>query len=312
MWDVQGECGNFWRSYKSYGSHAYVVFQSAYDRFIEMLDLGHEGDSAFYSISDDILPKDVFFMPKKNLFIQYSDSDGVNNNRGYVFLDPSKVYAKDGKLIVPYNKTIPEEKVVEMGFPRISDIFQERGRYSSEEKNMAIVTMRSPGHFRQSLVDLINATGPIDTMLEVGSYAGESADIFAASGKVKTLWCIDPWLPGYDENDKASSTDFVEVEAAFDKIVEKHPTVIHKFKGVLEGFIKEHPEVHPNLVYIDACHTYEGCKNDIINALKLNPKIISGHDYAHWCPGVIQAVDEVLGKPHKTFCDGSWIVRLSK
>lgn len=65
LWDIQGEYGDFWRSYKSYGSQAYVVFQSAYDKFIEMLDLGHEGDSAFYSRSDDILPKERFFMPKK-------------------------------------------------------------------------------------------------------------------------------------------------------------------------------------------------------------------------------------------------------
>lgn len=92
---------------------------------------------------------------------------------------------------------------------------------------MAIVTMRGAGHFRQSLVDLINATGPVDTMLEVGSYAGESADTI-----------------------------------------------------------------------------------DIMNALKLKPRIISGHDYASWCPGVIQAVDELLGKPHMNFPDGSWLVRM--
>ena len=122
LWDVHGEYGNFWRSYRSYGAHAYVVFQSAYDKFIEMLDLGHEGDSAFYSRSDDILPKDVFFMPKKNLFIQYSESDGVNNNSGYVFLDPSNVHPKNGKFIVPYDKSIPVERAMAMGFPDARDI----------------------------------------------------------------------------------------------------------------------------------------------------------------------------------------------
>lgn len=76
LWDVHGEYGNFWRSYKSYGSQSYVVFEKAYDKFVELLDEGHEGDSAFYMRTDEILPKDVFFMPKKNLFIQYSDSDG--------------------------------------------------------------------------------------------------------------------------------------------------------------------------------------------------------------------------------------------
>ena len=165
---------------------------------------------------------------------------------------------------------------------------------------------------RKGLLDFISAIGLKDmTMIEVGSYAGESSDMFASSGKVKSLWCIDPWLPGYDDTDKASNTDFKLVEEAFDKVVEKHPSTIHKFKGVLEEFIKEHPEIHPDLIYIDACHTYEGCKNDILNSLKLKPKVISGHDYAHWCPGVIQAVDEVLGKPQKTFCDGSWLIKLA-
>ena len=125
LWDVREEDGDFWRSYKSYGSHAYVVFESAYDRYIEMLDLGHEGDSAFYSRDDTILSKDVFFMPKKNLFIQYGETDGVNNNSGYVFMDMSRVYAKDGKLIVPQDKTIPVERVVEMGFPDANEILND-------------------------------------------------------------------------------------------------------------------------------------------------------------------------------------------
>ena len=38
LWDIQGEQGNFWRSYKSYGSQSYVVFSDAYDKFIEMLN----------------------------------------------------------------------------------------------------------------------------------------------------------------------------------------------------------------------------------------------------------------------------------
>jgi len=126
LWDVRGEYRDFWRSYKSYGSQAYVVFKDAYDKFVEMLDKAPEGDGAFYSRQDNILPKECFYMPKRNLFIQYSESDGVNNNSGYVFLDKSKVYPKDGKLIVPHDKTIPEEQVVGMGFPKVEDIKAEQ------------------------------------------------------------------------------------------------------------------------------------------------------------------------------------------
>lgn len=89
-----------------------------------------------------------------------------------------------------------------------------------------------------ALMELIDSTSLTDiVMLEVGSYAGESADIFASTGKVAKLFCIDPWLPGYDSRDIASSSNFTEVEQAFDKVMAKHPTVIHKFKGTLQEFV---------------------------------------------------------------------------
>ena len=214
----------------------------------------------------------------------------------------------NGKAIIPMDKSISEEKAVEIGFPRASEIFPD---YVHVDKEPQLVAMRV-GSLRQGLLDFISSIDMDNiTMLEVGSYAGESSDMFASSGKVKTLWCIDPWLAGYDANDEASRTDFNFVEKTFDKVMGKHPAVINKFKGTLDQFVEKNPDMRPDLIYIDACHTYEGCKNDIINALKLKPKVISGHDYTNSWPGVMRAVNEVVGTPHKTFCDGSWIVRLS-
>lgn len=113
---------------------------------------------------------------------------------------------------------------------------------------------------RAALVELIDDIGLTDIcMLEVGSYAGESADTFASTGKVAKLLCIDPWQPGYDSRDIASSSSFTEVEQAFDKVMAEHPAVIHKFKGTLQDFVKHFPEMRPDAVYIDAEHTYEAC-----------------------------------------------------
>ena len=44
----------------------------------------------------------------------------------------------------------------------------------------------------------------------------------------------------------------------------------------------------------------------------LQPKIktngvIGGHDYVEPWTGVIQAVDEIIGKPDMVYIDGSWI-----
>lgn len=64
------------------------------------------------------------------------------------------------------------------------------------------------------------------------------------------------------------------------------------------------------MIYIDAEHTYEACRKDIDTALKTMPKFITGHDYCSTWSGVMKAVDETLGKPDKTFPDGSWMKKL--
>ena len=167
-----------------------------------------------------------------------------------------------------------------------------------------LVKMRELEPQRDGLVKLLDFTGLEGiTMIEVGSYAGESADTFASSGKVKALFCIDPWQGGYDSKDVASSSDFTEVEAAFDKVMEKHPVIIRKYKGTLEQFVKEHPQVKPDLIYIDACHTYEGCAADLIVAQGLEPRFIAGHDYCEGWAGVKRAVDEKVGTPDSVFED---------
>lgn len=56
---------------------------------------------------------------------------------------------------------------------------------------MAAIQLRNGDY---GLSDMIRWTGLDNiTMLEVGSFAGESAEIFSCTRKVKTIWCIDPW-----------------------------------------------------------------------------------------------------------------------
>lgn len=173
------------------------------------------------------------------------------------------------------------------------------------------IIIQREGMLRQGLLDFIAALPDVKgmRMLEVGSYAGESAELFAESGKFAEIVCIDPWQGGYDEKDEASRSNMAEAEAAFDRMMDRY-WAIRKFKGTFAEFAAKDPLMYPDLVYIDACHTYEGCKGDIQEALKLEPRIIAGHDYAHWCEGVVRAVDEILGKPQMRFQDGSWMFRL--
>ena len=121
-WGGKNYDDNFCNSFQSYGAHAYVVFKDAYDKYVELLDKFPEGDGALYAPKNDIFPKDAFFIPKKNLFIQYTKSKAMNNVGGYIWIDSRKCRAYNGKVFVPYDKSMSEEVAVKLGFPKASEI----------------------------------------------------------------------------------------------------------------------------------------------------------------------------------------------
>ena len=45
------------------------------------------------------------------------------------------------------------------------------------------------------------------TMVEIGSYAGESTEIFAFNKKFERVYAVDPWENGYDDEDGADQHD---------------------------------------------------------------------------------------------------------
>lgn len=77
-------------------------------------------------------------------------------------------------------------------------------------------------------------------MVEIGSYQGESMEIFVQSGCVDTIVCIDPWKNGYDESDIASSSDMAKAEATFDSRAEqtRHVANVVKHKGTIDTFLE--------------------------------------------------------------------------
>ena len=70
-----------------------------------------------------------------------------------------------------------------------------------------LYAMRS-GHYKNGLEDLINYVNTFSdtkemTIIEIGSYAGESTEIFAQN--FKSVIAIDPFMNDYDPNDPACS-----------------------------------------------------------------------------------------------------------
>lgn len=147
-------------------------------------------------------------------------------------------------------------------------------------------------------------------MIEIGSYAGNSTEIFLK--RVKWCFCIDPWENFYDPEDGASEgIDMRLVEKQFNQLRDKFDNFT-KYKVKSSEAVDIFEDGTIDLIYVDGLHQYEGVKNDIELYL---PKVkeggyIAGHDYkSRHFPGVEKAVDEFF-TPDKTFKDSSWIKRL--
>ena len=156
----------------------------------------------------------------------------------------------------------------------------------------------------KGLQDFIKELPEIETMVEIGSAFGESAEIFAQSDKIKKIICIDPW-----NNER---------EAHFDEVCARNPK-IEKRKGWGNDEVLNFKDKSIDLVYIDGHHSYASAKNDIQKWLPKCKKAIGGHDYCFRFAGIPLAVaEEITGvnadcgstNIPMVFEDHSWLVIL--
>jgi predicted O-methyltransferase YrrM len=176
-----------------------------------------------------------------------------------------------------------------------------------------LYTMRD-SHYTQGLVDLINYINKVSntkdmTMIEIGSYAGESTELF--SKHFKKVISIDPFINEYDPNDIACQfMDLDKVYNIFSQKISVLNNVIH-IRETSDNAVKLLND-NVDFVYIDGLHTYDQIKKDITNYLPLIKKgFIAGHDYHPVWSGIIDGVNELLESPDETFCDTSWIKKVN-
>jgi predicted O-methyltransferase YrrM len=147
-------------------------------------------------------------------------------------------------------------------------------------------------------------------MAEIGCWAGESTALFAAA--VKTVYAIDAWdFEVCNEGVLSTKALFGLAEKTFDRRALEFPNIV-KIKELSLIAATTFKRQSLDMVYIDANHDYESVLNDIKSWIP-NVKyggIVAGHDYTTSEPeyGVVQAVNEVFGKPDKVFADTSWMV----
>ncbi len=154
---------------------------------------------------------------------------------------------------------------------------------------------------------------PNSLVVELGSYSGDSACIFAQY--VKTLYCIDPWKDVLEIDATVDGSNFNyknmrQVERRFDRNT-KHFKNIIKIRGSSDIVVDIFGNSKVDLVYIDSLHDYSHVRRDIDKWWRV-VRIggwLGGHNYGDYWPGVIKAIDESFGEPDELFRDTSWIVK---
>lgn len=179
--------------------------------------------------------------------------------------------------------------------------------------NNQFYEMRSPEQRKglEDMISWINETTPTKemTIVEIGSYVGESTLIF--SEHFKEVISIDPFVNDYDPNDLACSY------APFDKVYKEflkntlHIPNIKSIRDTSENAFDILKDFKYDIVYIDGIHTLQGVWYDIEHyrtIIKPNG-FLSGHDYG-W-GNVRHSIGQLLDdKVDATFIDGSWIKRI--
>lgn len=176
---------------------------------------------------------------------------------------------------------------------------------------MMTVMMRTEKS-KAALIDFcryINGLAPTQqmTLIEIGSFAGDSTEIFCKW--FKHVVAIDPWVSGI--GDITDKVDMEEVYQVFQKKIAAFPNV-RIIRDYSYNALKFFDNKLCDIVYIDGGHTYPEVYKDVFDwshKIKIGG-FIAGHDYWKKFPGVVKAVNELVGKPDKIFPDSSWIKRV--
>ncbi len=150
------------------------------------------------------------------------------------------------------------------------------------------------------------------SMIEIGSYIGESSVMFAENFKM--VYTVDPYDDAFFVGFGVEK--YAKAERVYEKYIEntKNLINIYHIRKTSDKALPFFKYMLVDFIYIDGLHTYEQVHKDITNYLPFikNNGFIGGHDYIPGWEGVIQAVDELLGKPDKLFIDGSWVKKVRK
>jgi GR25 family glycosyltransferase involved in LPS biosynthesis/predicted O-methyltransferase YrrM len=159
---------------------------------------------------------------------------------------------------------------------------------------------------------------PNSTIVEIGCYMGESAEIFLESGNVDKIYCVDPWENNYDSSDESSHKAPMEfVEKSFDDRVSRFGDKVVKLKMTAERAFELIADESVDLVYLDGEHTYEANERylNLYNPKLKHDGYMCGHDWGFGEPGgtghsQTEAIRRFFkSEPMDIFQDNSWVYK---
>lgn len=187
-------------------------------------------------------------------------------------------------------------------------------RYKTEN-NIEYYGLRDANSLQErGLIDLMDYMNQhIDvnnsTMIEIGSYAGDSTKVFA--NRVKSVIAIDPFV-NYAENNPIAICELANFSDVYEVFLENTKSFdnIRHIRKSSNDAILELKNTLVDFVYIDGHHTYEQAKQDVINYLQIIKPggFIAGHDCLS--EEVMRAVHECLGDVDQLFVDTSWVKQI--
>lgn len=174
--------------------------------------------------------------------------------------------------------------------------------------NHALMSIEAPGEsywgsiteedeagIKRAVIQAGKFEGPI---VEIGALFGHTTALIASLKRNETpLFAVDnfTWNP-FGLTPKEHRLFLMRtIRLAIDQ------SSTRVFDGSASEFYAANPDLKPSLVFIDAAHDYSSVRRDIEWAISTDCPVISGHDYSSLCPGVIRAVDELLGKSISLF-----------
>ncbi|MDD5643279.1 MAG: class I SAM-dependent methyltransferase [Syntrophales bacterium] len=143
---------------------------------------------------------------------------------------------------------------------------------------------------------LFNMAGQMQSIVEVGVWKGRATHALLSGGTAEVL-AVDTWETTIHGHDPVEAhQDFLRLAQGFPQLT------IMRLSSLAAARVLDQPV---DMVFIDADHSYEAVRADILAWRTKARKLICGHDYKKSWPGVQRAVQEIFGTDFGVF-KGIW------